>query len=224
MPNYRRALLTGSTTVIIVAIVAVSSVSVPAHVLLQFRFKLSMSQLYFPSLSPDKQTGDGPATLAELQGALCGLLCMNSMANRTNWYQNLFEDFHPGEDEKQDLVHLFDDTIQALNSLDFNFQMELPGDNVPLASRLSAMADWCQGLVYGLGTSGMSNETELSDDCQEFVTDVIKISQVSFEGIEDNEDEQANFEELVEYLRMGLFLLYGEMQPVDPTQSDEPEH
>ena len=177
-----------------------------------------MSQLYFPSLSPDKQTGDGPATLAELQGALCGLLCMDSMADRTTWYKKLFDDFAPAEEEKLDLTHLFDDTIQALNSLDFNFQMELPADNAPLSSRLSALSDWCQGLAYGLGASGMSNETELSDDCQEYVTDVIKISQVSFDDVEESEDERANFEELVEYLRMGLFLLYGEMQPVDPTQ------
>jgi hypothetical protein len=179
-----------------------------------------MSQLYFPSLSPDKQTGDGPASLAELQGALCGLLCMDSMADRTNWYTKLFEDFAPGEEEKLDLTHLFDETIQSLNSLDFDFQMELPDDNAPIVSRLSALSDWCQGLVYGLGTSGMSNETELSDDCQEYVTDAIKISQVSFDDIEETEEEKANFEELVEYLRMGLFLLYGEMQPVDPTQEN----
>ncbi|MCX4192918.1 UPF0149 family protein [Methylophaga sp. OBS1] len=183
-----------------------------------------MSQLYFPSLAPDKQTGDGPATLAELQGALCGLLCMDAMADRTSWYTRLFEDFHPGEEEKQDLSHLFDETMQSLNSLDFEFEMELPDDDAPLASRLSAMADWCQGLVYGLGTSGMTNETDLSDDCREFVTDVIKISQVSFDEIQDSEQEKANFEELVEYLRMGLFLLYGELQPVDPTEEKNTEH
>lgn len=182
-----------------------------------------MSQLYFPSLSADKQTGDGPATLAELQGALCGLLCMDSMADRTNWYKKLFDDFAPAEEEQLDLTHLFDDTIQSLNSLDFDFQMELPEDNAPLASRLSALADWCQGLAYGLGASGMSNETELSDDCQEYVTDVVKISQVSFDEVEETEDERTNFEELVEYLRMGLFLLYGEMQPEDPTQ-ESTEH
>lgn len=182
-----------------------------------------MSQLYFPSLSPDNQTGDGPASLAELQGALCGLLCMDALADRKNWYVQLFEDFSPAEEEKQDLTHLFDDTIQSLNSLDFDFQIELPDDNAPIVSRLSAMADWCQGLVYGLGTSGMTNETELSDDCQEYVTDVIKISQVNFENVEDTEEERANFEELVEYIRMGLFLLYGELQPVDPT-NEATEH
>lgn len=220
MPNYRRALPTGSTTVIIVGKLVARRKNNAAYFAITNQVQRYMSQIYFPSLSPDNQTGDGPATLAELQGALCGLLCMNSMADRTNWYKKLFEDFNPGEDEKQDLINLFDDTIQALNSLDFDFQIELPDDSAPLTSKLSAMSDWCQGLIYGLGTSGMSNETELSDDCQEFVTDVIKISQVSFEGIEDSDEEEANFEELAEYLRMGLFLLYGEMQPVDPTQED----
>jgi hypothetical protein len=179
-----------------------------------------MSEMYFPSLNPEAQTGDGPASVAELQGALCGLLCMDAMADRKTWYQRLFEDFIPGDQEQLDLSHLFDETMQSLNSLDFDFQMALPEDEAPLTSRLKALVDWCQGLVYGLGTSGMSNETELSDDSHEYINDVVSISQVNFDDIEETEEENNNFEELVEYLRMGLFLLYGELQPVDPTDHD----
>lgn len=182
-----------------------------------------MSELYFPSLTPEQETTDGPASAAELQGALCGLLCMNALADRASWYSSLFEGYAPDEQAQQDLAHLFDATIQSLNSLDFDFQMALPDDNAPLSSRLNAMVDWCQGLVFGLGSSGLSNETELTDDSQEYITDVIKISQVSFDDIEDTEEENNNFEELIEYLRMGLFLLYGELQPVDPTE-DSTEH
>jgi len=182
-----------------------------------------MSELYFPSLSPDNQTDDAPSSTAELQGALCGLLCFDSLADRTSWYKKLFPGFTPSDEEQLDLTALFDDTIQDLNSLDFEFQMELPDDNAPLASRLTAMADWCQGLVYGLGTSGLTDDTDLSEDSQEYITDVIKISQLSSEDLEESNQEESNFEELVEYLRMGLFLLYGELQPVDPTQ-DNTEH
>ncbi len=180
-----------------------------------------MSQLYFPSLSPDKQTGDGPATLAELQGALCGLLCMDSQANRMTWFKSLFDDIHPDEDEVLDLTALFDQTVQSLNSLDFDFQLELPDDNAPLSSRITAVSHWCQGLIYGLGISGLTDETELSGDCQEYIADVIKIGQISDSDLEDNDDEDTNFEEIVEYLRMGLFLLYGELQPVDPEENTE---
>jgi uncharacterized protein YgfB (UPF0149 family) len=199
MTNYSRALPTGSTTVIICFLNL---------------GRIIMSQLYFPSLEANKSSGDGPVSTSELQGALCGLLCLDSQANRMSWHKNLFDDIHPDEDELLDLTALFDDTVQALNSLDFDFQLSLPEDAAPIASRLTAMSDWCQGLIYGLGISGLTDDTELSADSQEYIADVIKIGQISHEDIEESDEEDNNFEELVEYLRMGLFLIYGELQPV----------
>ena len=84
------------------------------------------------------------------------------------------------------------------------------------------MVNWCHGLIYGLGTSGLTDETELSEDSKEYISDVINISQIDIEATDDS-DTDSNFEELVEYLRMGLFLLYGELQPVDPTDN-QTEH
>lgn len=204
MLNYRLALAIGSTIVLIFFLIL---------------GRIIMSELYFPSLSSDKVTGDGPASTAELQGALCGLLCMDSQANRVSWYKNLFDDIEPSDEEILDLTVLFDQTVQALNSLEFDLQLELPDDHAPLSSRISAMSDWCQGLVYGLGASGMTDETELSADCKEYISDAINISQISSDDLEDADAEEANFEELVEYLRMGLFLLYGELQPLDATEN-----
>jgi len=182
-----------------------------------------MSELYFPSLSPENNTGDGPANAAELQGALCGLLCLDSQANRIDWYKSLYDDIAPDDQEILDLTALFDQTVQSLNSLDFDLQLTLPDDNAPLPSRILAMSDWCQGLVYGLGSSGLTDDNELSEDCQEYIADAVKISQISDEVLEDSNEEETNFEELVEYLRMGLFVLYNELQPVDPT-TDQTEH
>lgn len=182
-----------------------------------------MSELYFPSLSPEKNTGDGPANAAELQGALCGLLCMDSQANRMDWYKSLYEDIAPDDQEILDLTALFDQTVQSLNSLDFDLQLALPEDNAPLPSRILAMSDWCQGLVYGLGSSGLTDDTELSADSQEYIADAIKISQISDEVLEDSNEEETNFEELVEYLRMGLFLIYSELQPIN-TAEQQTEH
>ena len=122
-----------------------------------------------------------------------------------------------------DLTALFDQTVQSLNSLDFDLQLALPDDNAPLASRILAISDWCHGLVYGLVTSGLTDGTELSADCQEYIADTIKISQISDDIPEDTNEEETNFEELVEYLRMGLFLLYSELQPVDNSEN-QTEH
>lgn len=187
-----------------------------------------MSELYFPSLtaenhSGDSSVGDGPTSTAEIQGALCGLLCMNAQANRMTWYKTLYADLSPDDKEALDLTALFDETVQSLNSLDFDLQLALPDDNAPLASRILALAGWCQGLIFGLGASGLKEDTELSADCQEYIADTIKISQISDEISEDMNEEETNFEELVEYLRMGLFLLYSELQPVEQSD-DTPAH
>lgn len=182
-----------------------------------------MSELYFPSTEPSQDNGDTPNSSAELQGALCGLLCMNAQANRTSWYTTLYEDLTPDEDEINNLTALFDSTVQSLNSLDFDFQLLLPDDNAPLASKLSAMSDWCHGLIFGLGVSGLTDDTELSEDGKEYITDVIQVSQISQDEMEDTDEQDNNFEEIVEYLRMGLFLLFGELQPVEDN-SNETEH
>lgn len=208
MPNYSRARPIGSTSIINFFLTLGSII---------------MSELYFPSLSPANSEGDGPTSIAELQGALCGLLCLQADASRTDWYKNLFEDFSPDEEEILDLTALFDQTIQSLNSLDFDFQLELPADDAPIASRVYALSQWCQGLIFGLGTSGLSDETDLSADSKEFIEDVINISQIDGSDVENTEEEQANIEELIEYLRMGLFLIFGELQPLTP-DTDITEH
>ncbi|PCJ30382.1 MAG: hypothetical protein COA90_09470 [Gammaproteobacteria bacterium] len=179
-----------------------------------------MSELYFPSLSAKNNDDDGPNSVSELQGALCGLLCLNAQADRNQWYKSLFEDFSPDDDEILDLTTLFDQTIQSLNSLDFDFQLDIPTDDAPIASRIIALSDWSQGLIYGLGTSGLTDNTELSTDAKEFIADVINISQISGDDVEESNEEEENLEELIEYLRMGLFLIFGELQPVAPADPD----
>lgn len=177
-----------------------------------------MSELYFPSLSANNATGEGPINSSELQGALCGLLCLDSQASRATWYKSLYEDVQPDEDEILDLTHLFDQTVQSLNSLDFDFQLELPDDDAPIASRILAMADWSQGLLFGLAASGLTDDTEISTDCKEYIADVINISQINSDELDAGESTDIDFEELAEYLRMGLFLIYSELQPTDDSQ------
>ena len=45
---------------------------------------------------------------------------------------------------------------------------------------------------------------------------MLQISQIDDIELQTSDDDDNNYEELVEYLRMGLFLLYGELHPVAP--------
>ncbi|MDQ7072677.1 MAG: UPF0149 family protein [Gammaproteobacteria bacterium] len=96
--------------------------------------------------------------------------------------------------------------------------MSYPDDNAPIASRIIAMSEWCQGLLFGLAASGLTDDTDISTDCKEYIADVINISQINSDDVNASDNNDMDFEELVEYLRMGLFLIYSELQPADNTQ------
>ncbi len=171
-----------------------------------------MSELYFPSLSTSNIGSDSQTSIAELQGALCGLLCLTSEADRMSWYNGLFEDFNPDENEARNLIALFDQTAQSLESPDLDLQLAIPNDNASLSSRLLALAHWCQGLIFGLGASGLTDDTPLSAETKEYINDIISISQIADDNLVNTEENENHFAELTEYIRMGLFLIYGELQ------------
>ncbi|NQY51100.1 MAG: UPF0149 family protein [Piscirickettsiaceae bacterium] len=176
-----------------------------------------MNQLYFPfftNIEPIKDVDQYPGSAPALQSALCGLLCMDSQANRTTWYKGLFEDLCPNRDEIIKLTALFDQTVKELNSINFNFKLKLPNDDEPLSSRIIAISDWCKGLIFGLDISRLIKGTEISQNCQEYIKDIVQISQISNINVQDNNDTDTNLENIAEYLRIGLFLLYEELQPL----------
>ena len=186
-----------------------------------------MNQLYFPFFTNNeliKTVVQYPESSPALQSALCGLLCIDSQANRITWYKKLFKDLCPNQDEILKLTALFDQTIQELNSLDFNFNLELPNDDAPLSSRIIAISDWCKGLIFGLDKSQLIKDTKISQNCQEYMEDVVKISQINNLDLQDNNDEDTNFENIVEYLRIGLFLLYEELQPLSLKNNNLAKH
>ena len=54
--------------------------------------------------------------------------------------------------------------------------------------------------------------------------DVVKISQINNLDLQDNNDEDTNFENIVEYLRIGLFLLYEELQSLSLKNNNLAKH
>lgn len=177
-----------------------------------------MNKLYFPFFKDNetmKTLDEYPDGNPALQSALCGLLCINSQTDRITWYKTLFKDFNPKKDEIFKLTALFDKTAQELNNMNFNFKLALPNDNAPLFSRIIAISDWCKGLILGLDIFLLIENTKISQNCQEYIGDVVKISQISNSNFQDNNDEDTDFENIVEYLRIGFLLLYEELQPLN---------
>lgn len=109
-------------------------------------------------------------------------------------------------------------TNASLANDQFEMQLLLPDDALELAERVTALAKWCQGFLHGLALAGEELGSALDDDGREAVQDIVKIAQVS-DQVEH--DEEAEYMQLVEYVRMAAFQLYTQLQTQKSVQQQQ---
>ncbi|OGT35551.1 MAG: hypothetical protein A2W28_03605 [Gammaproteobacteria bacterium RBG_16_51_14] len=159
---------------------------------------------------------------AECHGFLCGQLCVTRAYNSDVWHDYLLADID--EDEQLQACHTaFSEMASAIetqiDSPDLEFQPLLPDDNQSLPERGVALADWCSGFLSGLGTAGIGQSGTIPKECSEMIDDIARIARASSADAEDEEDERA-LTELIEYLRMGVMMLYQELPDNMESSSD----
>ncbi|MFT7286569.1 MAG: hypothetical protein ACI87W_000677 [Halieaceae bacterium] len=147
------------------------------------------------------------ASPAELHGCLCGLLGGGAPENPEHLVPEI---------EKTLDVRLQGELAQATRSLcasslepllegDFDFYPLLPEDDLELAQRVTAMADWCRAFLSGYAQARVRADAAgkaVAPDSAEALRDFAAIAQAAFDD-EDGEDEaERQYEELVEYLRV----------------------
>jgi len=177
----------------------------------------------FKDLQQALERTDAEMLAAESHGSLCGICCAGGKPELQNWLDQVFDEFDLNDmlikEASQLLVGLFNDTQQQLNDSDADFQMLLPDDEISLAARTEALAQWCHGFSYGLATGGLKEDTALPPDTKELIQDIVEIARAGHEPeIEDEVDEEA-YMHLYEYVRMGVLLINEELQPTE-TASD----
>lgn len=154
---------------------------------------------------------------SEAHGCLCGMLAMDVAARSEPWVRVVLED----TDEADALVAecrgmldgLYTQLRAQLHDPGLGFAPLVPSDRETVAERMAALAEWCEGFLYGLALGGMKAEAELSPDTAEILQDMANIAQSGFETKEDEENEQA-YAEVLEYVRMGVLLINEELQPI----------
>jgi uncharacterized protein YgfB (UPF0149 family) len=158
---------------------------------------------------------------AEAHGTLAGCLCGVSGYRFEDWLREILPEGRAGSSAASALRELYDATAAALIQPDMEFEPLLPGDEAPLAERTQALAEWCQGFLYGLGAGRIQDPGQLPGEVGEIVRDFIEISHA---GVEEDATEEANesaYAELVEFVRVGVQLLFEELgvarAPAAPT-------
>ncbi len=169
-------------------------------------------------------------TASEYHGALCGYLCANDKPDVAGWVAAVVSGYgreddmrliRGHDDQRMVLARLFAATDEQLHDRSFGFQMLLPTGEDDLTERAAALAQWCDGFLFGLTASGVSDFSKLSEDVNELLRDFAAISQMQRLEDESEEDENA-FAEIIEYVRMGTLLIHAELKQQLGRPSDVP--
>ena len=147
---------------------------------------------------------DPGLSAAESHGMATGMLCVYDSTETGFWLRELFAD--SGElnvDDRAALENLFDETKALLLEDEFTFELLLPGTELPLCDQIDALRSWCQGFLYGIGSTSQS--ANWSADSRELIKDIAEFTKL--DSNTDGEDAENAFMEITEYLRTAVIFL-----------------
>lgn len=177
-----------------------------------------MLTVTFDELEHALAAGRAQVAAAEAHGSLCGALAAVQDFDVAAWITALLgAPDATSEDVRQRAGELLEtlasETRAALEGLDMDFEPLLPDDATALEVRVAALAGWCAGFLYGVGTGGIAvGAADLPGAVQEVVRDFAEISRASIDPEESEESNEASYAELVEYLRAGTQLAYEDLE------------
>jgi len=152
---------------------------------------------------------------SEAHGTLAGALCSSRDYGIIEWLHEILPDDSPEGEALQSSVlqNVYDSMVRTLTGDNADFEPLLPDDDTPLTARADALSLWCQGFLYGLGSGPASDPAKVSVEAGEIIRDLTEITHVGVEADEQNEENENAFAEVVEFVRVGVQLLFVELAP-----------
>jgi hypothetical protein len=150
---------------------------------------------------------------AEVHGILCGMLGGGMNIDDQEWIQALADIINQGDalpsTAQHNIQKMFDKICQEFIEADFALTLCLPSDDTPINDRGAAFVNWVQGFLLGFGLH-QNDLTTCSAEAREALEDLSDISKLD-EAMDDNEESELAFFEVVEYVRISAMLCFNEM-------------
>lgn len=150
---------------------------------------------------------------AEVHGILTGMLSGGASIEGEDWLLLLSDLMNEGQSfkpaVKERIVELAEDICAGMRDPDLGFNLLLPNDHEALVERITSMSAWVNSFLVGFGVN-QTNLTGLSEDVREVIDDMVEIAKLDFAVDEDEEAERAYYE-IVEYLRISAMLTFNEL-------------
>src|SRR5687768_1570777 len=164
---------------------------------------------------------------AEAHGTLAGSLCTAPAYRFEDWLLEILPEGRATAESTSALRELFTGTHEALVGEMLEFEPLLPEDTQPIDERTTALAQWCVGFLYGLGSSALPDASKLPGEVGEVVRDLTEITQVGVDSSDSAESNESAYAELVEFVRVGVQLVFDELGALRaplPVSSGAPFH
>jgi len=156
---------------------------------------------------------------------ICGEICRRLRVGRGSDFAALLGMSEQPSSAERNVLGIVDELMdQSSRALDagMQFTLLLPDDEEPIAERTGALADWARGFAVALLRGDELTVESLEGDAAEVVQDLMKISEAR--PGEDSEEDERALAELEEYMRVGVQLVFEELQPDTQEQADKGVH
>lgn len=154
---------------------------------------------------------------SELHGYLSGKLCGGKILTKDQWLKAAWDLLdtaeQPNPEAHDQVLNLQRTTQQQLQSGDYDLQLLLPDDDSDIEERLLALSQWCHGFLSGFGSAGIDPNTQFSSDQADALRDLAAIVQVTSDEDESQQEQEHNYSELVEYVRVVALNFYQDNGP-----------
>ena len=174
-----------------------------------------ISDIRFQDFEDVLATAGSLADAAEAHGSLCGALCSVSPYRMQDWVNEILPDGAALSDESSAMLErVFTATANSFGEQGMEFEPLLPDDEQPLNGRANALALWCSGFLYGLGSGHISDLEALNGDVGEIVRDFTEISRATGDDADADESNEQAYAELVEFIRVAAQVVFEELLPL----------
>ncbi|MBK2093324.1 UPF0149 family protein [Francisella philomiragia] len=154
-------------------------------------------------------------TASEAHGLLCALFSFGAEVKFTAWSDSLMtKPIEEGDliaaSALQTMKKLYDYTQSQFDEKGLSFDLFLPEDDEPLSYKAKALTYWIRGFLSGVGLFGLDYENSKDRETKEAISDLMKISYMDYDALEDNDDCEQDFIELLEYTKVAVLLIDSE--------------
>lgn len=160
---------------------------------------------------------------SEVHGVLVGMLVQTQHKALDDWLALLdmidMDTALLDDRAKSIMQDIYQQTRDGLASDQYDFQLLMPADDYELGERANSLAVWSSGFITGYGMAA-EHTHKLSTELMELLNHLQAISELD-DQLSDSEENEKDFYELYEYVRIGVLMLKQAVQPEQAALKDD---